>query len=303
MGQLPTFSGWHRFLALLALSVLISASVAPAFARSRPPAKPKRFVTEKPVRVVVVGGSITAHPANFMKFLHKRCANIEVINFGKARLKARALLRRFREKVRDDQQLVDQLKKKEGWLVYLGGLNGIYLPKRTRKNIAATFSEAHAVGLKVAALTLPPWGSLEDGRFFDYEGLFNLKATALVNDFLRSKPGTFSAKQLPDLVLDIYNSKLRDKRARLRSTSEISPRFSKSRYRRRRHAKRSLTRQARYVPRMFMKRKYRGRYHFHPNWRGHRVIAHLFCKNAPVSWACDCKKIARSWPKNGRIYP
>ncbi len=265
---------------------------------------PQRFDTDRPHRAVVLGGSITAHPANFGKFIQYGCTGVELVNYGKARLKSSHLLRRFRQKVLGDEQLMAQLKGRQPWLLYLGGLNGIYLPKRVRRNIAETIELAHKRGFRVMALTLPPWGSLRDRRFRAFEGLFQLRATALVNDFIIAKPSrSWSKSQLADVAINIYDSKLRDRRAPLRGAAQLQDAFATSRYKRRRRSQRRLIQQARRVPRMFMRKRYRGRYHFHPNWRGHRLIAKLICVRAPRQWACDCPKIARAWPKNGRIFP
>ncbi len=281
----------------LAAILLIATTVS-----AQEPAKP-RFTPDKPARVVIIGGSISVHPANYGKFIAYGCKNVGTVNFGRARLKAKAILRRFEVKVLADKALMAELEGKKPWLLYLGGLNGVYAPERTRANIIKTVKRARARGFRIMALTLPPWGSLEDGRFFDFEGLFNMRATALVNDYLTGVDKRFDAATRPDVTIDIFNSKLRDSRAKKRDAKKLAAKFPTSRYKRRKGSRRRLIRQAREVPRMFMKKRYRGRYHFHPNWRGHRLIAGLICSQAPADWGCDCAKISRAWSKKGRIRP
>jgi hypothetical protein len=254
------------------------------------------------VQAVLLGGSTGAHPANFGKFLAYGCSNLAVHNVSKARLKASHLLRRLSSHVLAAPKLRNRLGERP-WLIYLGGLNGTHNPERTRANISKTFGKAQAAGFRVMALALPPWGAAGDRRWRDFEGLHKVRSTRLVNDFLlgRSKtPG--AASHRAELTVDTFDSKLRDKRAAMRERGPIAEAFSTSRYRRRRPASRWI-RAAQKVPRHFMRLRYRGRYHFHPNWRGHRLIATLACKQAPTEWGCDCRKIGRSWPKAGRIYP
>jgi len=289
----------HR--ALIHAALVAAMLALPGVSRAAsPPAAPG--AAPRPVRAVLLGGSIGAHPANFGKFLRRACPNLEIHNVAKARLKARHLLRRLSTHVLEVPELRAQLGRRP-WLIYLGGLNGIYKPERTRRNIAATFAKAHGAGFRVLAITLPPWGSARDRRWRDFEGLHKVRATRLVNDFLRGRDKTGRpAAERPDLAVDIFDSKLRDRRAALREAAPISAAFATSRYRRRR-PKTRWVRAAQRVPRHFMTMRYRGRYHFHPNWRGHRLIATLICKQAPAQWGCDCKRIARSWSKNGRIRP
>jgi len=259
--------------------------------------------TPRPIQMVLLGGSVAAHPANFGKFVHYGCRNVQVHNRAQARLKASHLLRRLDSHVLADAELMTQVRRGKPWLLYLGGLNGIYRPERTRKNIALTFEKAHAAGFQVMAITLHPWGAATDRRWRDFEGLHKMRSTRLVNDFLQGKDRTgWPATRRPDKVVDAFNSGLRDRRAALRSAEEIAPAFATSRYRNRRPMKRWIQ-AARRVPRNFMRKRYRGRYHFHPNWRGQRIIARLICKQAPAEWGCDCERIRRSWSKDRIIRP
>ncbi len=251
-----------------------------------------------PAQVVILGGSITAHPANFGKFLSFGCRNLKVHNLGKARLKASHLLRRLDSHVLQDEALMASLKEQRPWLLYLGGLNGIYRPERTRKNIAATFAKAHGAGFRIMALTLTPWGAATDRRWRAYEGLHKMRSTELVNDFLRGRDRTgWPKERRPDLTVETFDSVLRQRRAALRPRAPLAKAFAKGRYGKRRSARKYI-RAARRVPRNFMRMRYRGRYHFHPNWRGQRVMAGLVCDLAPAEWACDCKKIRRAWSKD-----
>lgn len=257
---------------------------------------------DPPSHAVLLGGSVSAHPANFGKFLRYGCRNLKVHNVAKARLNASHLLGRLDSHVLANTRLMKRIGG-QPWLIYLGGLNGIYRPERTRKNIALTFAKAHGAGFRVMAITLPPWGAATDRRWRNFEGLHKVRSTALVNDFLCGRDRTgWPAERRPDLTIDVFDSVLRDRQARLRTHQEVAPAFATSRYRRRRPA-RTWIAAARKVPRNFMRKKYRGRYHFHPNWRGQRVIAGLICAQAPPEWGCDCKRIARAWSKKGRIRP
>ena len=267
------------------------------------------------VKAVVLGGSVSMYyKGNYGEYLQHGCKNLEVVNRAKVGAGGNKLLKRMRSHVLGDRALMRQMKGAEKWLIFQGGLNSIYAPETTNANLSRLFKLAKDRGFSTMALTLTPWGDDSDKRFRGWEGLFYVRATRMVNQYLMGKlspdqalgkraaarPHQWQKGELADVSVDVYHSPLRDNKASLRDEAKLAKSFKRSRYKRRKGQYNKLLQQARAVPRSYLKRKYRDFDHIHPNSAGHRIMAVRACKKAPKSWGCDCGKIRRAVFK-GRV--
>lgn len=296
---------------IAAISVLM---LGPGSALSK--STPKGFRTDKPVRVVVGGGSISMYyKGNYGQFLEYGCKNIEVVNRAKVGAGGRALLKRLRTAVLGDRKLLKQLAQKESWFLFQGGLNSVFSPETTNHYLSQMFKLAADSGLRTFALSLTPWGRDGTKRFEGFEGVRFVRATKRVNAFLAGKLSPDRALgrrakkhahewlkgEIPEVYVDLFDSKLRDKKAPLRDAKALNRAFSRSRYRRQAGNKAAIVREGQEVPRNFMKKRLQAFDHIHPRAEGHRIIAELACAKAPKSWGCDCAKIRRSTWRRSKV--
>lgn len=297
-------------------------------ATDEPAAKPKpkpgqneplgtwTFKTERPVKVVVVGGSVSAYyGGNFSDFLEAACPNVEVRNIAKARYGAWAMRKRFEAQVLKNRRL-RTFSDAERWILVHGGLNSVGTPEKTNEQLRQLFVAAHGAGYGVAALSLTPWGDIKDRRWRGAKGVFYRRATALVTDFIagRLAPATalgryasgrdtetWTKAEQPDVGIDLYDGPLRDRDAALlegRSLTKATKSIDKSsRWKRylkeqpeaeREAARQTLYREAANIPTWFMKRELRAFDSIHPNREGHRLMAAHACPRLPESWGCSC---------------
>ena len=113
---------------------------------------------DRPVKVVVLAGSIGAWPKQpYAERLAAMCSNVEVRNLSKVGFGAFQLRQRFKQQLLDNPHVNLRDPKREYWLVFQGGLNSVGTPERTNHDIRTLFLLAHARGLKVVALSLTPW--------------------------------------------------------------------------------------------------------------------------------------------------
>lgn len=289
-------------------SFVVSAFVAPAMAGP--------FKTDRPIKAVVLGGSVSEYYAgNYGQFLHHGCKNLAVINRAKAKKGVPALVKRMEKEILGDRKLMAATKAGKRWLIFQGGLNSVFSPEMANYHLARLFQGAHAGGFQVMALTLVPWGSDEDGRFKGFKGLRTVRQTKLINDFLlrrlsparalgrraSNRPHEWMAGELADIAVDVFDGPLRDKGAALRDKAALTRAFAHSRYRKKKGQRAALIAGARAVPRQFMKRKYWSFNHYHPNADGHRLMAVAACEQAPADWGCDCPRIGRAVFKKGTV--
>ncbi len=141
---------------------------------------------DRPVKVVVLGGSIGAWPAGaFHDYLGAVCSRVELRNLSKVGFGAPQLKQRYRAQVlknpgarpRGDAPF-------EHWLLYSGGLNSVGSPAITIYETLQTFVAAHQAGVKVVALSLTPWGDDKDRRWRDFAGLEYRQKTQRTVDYL-----------------------------------------------------------------------------------------------------------------------
>ncbi len=286
------------------MALLVSALLAPPAHATGPFKDPSRKV-----KAVVLGGSISMYyKGNYGQYLQHGCKNLEVINRAKVGAGGPALVKRLRKVVVGNRKLMASLKGKEAWLLFQGGLNSVYSPEMTAKNLAKMFKLAKDNGFKTFALSLTPWGDDSDKRFRGFEGVFYVRATKRINAYLLGKltpdqafgrraknhPHEWMKGEVPDRAVDVFHSALRDSGAALRAAAPLEASFARSRYKKRMAKKAQLVAEARSVPRSYLKKSYRDFDHIHPNSKGHRVMAVKVCAKAPASWGCDCGRIKRA---------
>lgn len=281
-----------------------------------PPATWRFKLAARPVKVVVLAGSIGAWPKQpYAERIAKLCKHVEVKNISKVGFGAFALRQRFKQQV---LERLPQLKQagNEYWLVFQGGLNSVGTPERTNHDIREVFMLAHSRGFKVVGLSLTPWGDETDKRWAGVAGLKYLRATTRVVDFVagtltpaealgefagRRAAGANAAwqpEEQADVAVDLYRSSLRAADAPLRDTEALTRRLEKDRGWQAAHvsldadARATLARTeaaaAAEIPRWFLREELRSFDHIHPNAEGHRLIAETACPRLPASWGCEC---------------
>ena len=270
---------------------------------------------ERPVKVVVLAGSIGAWPKlPYAERLQQMCRRVEVKNLSKVGFGAFALRQRFKQQVLD--RLAQLGPGDEHWLVFQGGLNSVGTPERTNHDIREIFVLAHARGFKVVGLTLTPWGDETDKRWKGPGGLKYLRATTRVVDFVlgtltpaealgdaarRRKAGAdaaWQADERADVAVDLYRSALRATDAPLRDQAAMERLLERDRAWQAAHAGlapeasaaalRAEAAAAAELPRWFLREELRSFDHIHPNTEGHRRIAEAVCPSLPASWGCEC---------------
>ena len=289
-----------------------------------PPPTWRFKLADRPVKVVVLAGSIGAWPKQpYAERLQKLCKNVEVKNLSKVGFGAFQLRQRFKQQV---LERLHQLKQPgtEHWLVFQGGLNSVGTPERTNHDIREMFVLAHAKGFKVVGLSLTPWGDESDKRWAGAAGLKYLRATTRVVDFVigglapREALGDYArqrrsgaeasweAEEQADVAVDLYRSALRASEAPLRELAALERALGKDRSWQAAHAGLAPDAQvaalkgeaaaAAQIPRWFLRAELRSFDHIHPNAEGHRLIAEATCPKLPASWGCECPTLPTSVP-------
>jgi len=312
----------RRVLAAAAFIGMMFAGGAQASGEQQPIGTWRFKADDRPVKAVVVGGSVAAWPrGGFGQFIEAICPRVEVKNRAKARLGARALKKRFERQVLRNRRLKRD-EYESTWLIFMGGLNSVGTPRMTNRDVAATLKRAHERGFKTIGLTVGPWGAEHDKRWRGGSGNRYQNKTRLTVDFLmgrltpqqafgRSGGESFLAGQLPDIAVDLYDSGLRDADAALRDEAPTRRRLRYDKELRR--ALRKLPKeeqggamerevsQALEMPRWFMKKELQAFDHIHPNMEGHRVIAQAACPSLPETWGCQCARLPElTWDRKAR---
>ncbi len=301
-------------LTLTAILTLGAMTVAPTSS-----AVAGAFKTHRPVRAVVLGGSISMYyKGNYGEFLQHGCKNLEVINRAKVGAGGPALVKRLEQEILGNKALMGELgAAKERWMLFQGGLNSVWSPWLTNATLANLFAKANAGGLQTFALSLTPWGDERDGRFAGWKGVWTHRATQKVNKFLlggatpdaalgrygKDHGHEWMKGELPNIAVDLWEIGLQDSKATLRPTEPLSQTFARSRYKKEVEKKDAWVAEARAVPRHYLAKQYRDFDHIHPNSDGHRLMAVAACKKAPASWGCDCGRIERAIFKGSVMDP
>ncbi len=279
----------------------------------------------KPVKVVVVGGSVSAYPAGgFAQWLPGACDNIEVVNRGVAKLGAFELRQRFISQVLKNRRIDRKGKDGDLWLVFLGGLNSVGNPEGTNLEVGKTMKAAKEAGLSTMLVSINPWGAETDRRWKGVEGIAYWEHTQKTVDFglgrlspeqalgkkaselVDAATGKLVSGALPDVAIDLWDSPMRHKDAPLRDRAKLEREAKRSKWFKNRvaaaaspeaEAERLLTLAAE-LPRWFMKPEIKGFDAIHPNADGHKEIAKAMCKKAPAAWGCDCARFDRlAWDR------
>jgi len=275
---------------------------------------------ERPVKVVVLAGSIGAWPKQpYAARIQQMCANVEVKNLSTVGEGALALKQRFRKQVLENPGTRRGDARFEHWLVFQGGLNSVGTPEMTNHHIRELFVLAHAKGFSVVGLTLTPWGDATDkSRWRGPRALDTLRNTRKVVDFVmgrltpREALGSYTARrdvaspddapwdagELPDVAVDLFDSALRDPTRPAGDLAAARQALSKDAAWKRRHT--HLDETARGLAALFdamilaaveqwwLRPELRSFDHIHPNAEGHRVMALTACPKLPASWGCRC---------------
>lgn len=302
---------------LLACGGLVqSAAAGPGDPREDPPPTWRFRDAERPVKVVVLAGSIGAwQRMPYAKHIEQMCSQVEVRNLSKTGYGAWALEQRFRQQVLENPRVDLRSPDHEYWLVFQGGLNSVAMPENTNRHIRDLFLLAHARGLKVVGLSLTPWGDDGDKRWRGIGGLSYWRYSRSIVDFVlgRSDPkqalgryvgrrpdpdAPWDPAELADIGIDLYDSPLRDASAPARDVDEIRERLERDTKWQRAHADEDASvRNARLdadaaaasrVPQWYLRKELRSFDHIHPNEEGHRLIAQTMCPSLPEHWGCTC---------------
>jgi hypothetical protein len=299
--------------------LLSLAAAAPLVAATPALAEPGswRFLDDpsRPVKAVVIGGSVSAWPnGSFSDWLGGVCRNLEIENRGKAKLTAQALRVRFEDEVVKNRRLkiADRVARgQEIWLIFMAGLNSIGNPETTNVEVTKTFARAHAAGLKVMGLSPNPWGADHDRRWLGVDGLAYFRHTQRVVDHFLGRldratalgkhagdQTTFTPAERADVGVDLWDSTLRDRTAAPRDTVRLARDAKRSSWLKAQlkdlepaaaEAKRAeLLAQAAALPTWYMPKRFHSFDAIHPNTEGHREMARAICVRAPASWGCDC---------------
>jgi hypothetical protein len=311
-------------LATVALHDRASASAppdespeAPVEVEPEPPPTWRFRKTDRPVKVIVLAGSIGAWQRDpYADHFEDWCSNVEVENLSKVGFGAFQLRQRFMDQVVANGYVNLRAPEYEYWLVYQGGLNSVGTPEKTNKEVRQLFMAAHQRGVDVVALSPTPWGDDTDTR--RWKGLAGLDYKRFTQKLVDFELGRLSPRdalgryidartdpdapwdkaELADVSVDLYDSPLRDREAPLRDLAKLRTELSKDKTWQKRFAALDETSRelaldewaarAAEIPRWYMKPELRSFDHIHPNEKGHRIIAEVACPKLPPSWGCSC---------------
>lgn len=301
---------------------LLVAAVGPGDASAGegdedPPATWRFKKLDKPVKVVVLAGSVGAWQKQpYHQHWRDWCPNIEVKNISHTGYGAYQLRKHFMQQVAENRYINLRHADYEHWLVFHGGLNSIATPERTNREIRQLMLSAHKRNMSVVALSPTPWGDDSDKkRWRGLAGLAYKRYTQIVVDFIAGRSSARDAlgiyrdrrddpeapwdpSELPDIGVDLYDTDMRDKNAPLRDVAAMRALLEKDRDWNVRHegldagAREAQldadAQRAAELPRWYMRPELRAFDHIHPNEQGHRMIAEITCPELPASWGCTC---------------
>jgi lysophospholipase L1-like esterase len=124
---------------------------------------------KRPVVVAVMGDSLTdarSHGGKFLDLLRERCPKSHFDNFGKGGNMVNQMRRRFAA------EIFAPGRPAYTHVIVFGGVNDLYsdltagrTPALIEGDLATMYSEAHAHGARVVAITVAPWGGFT--RYFN----------------------------------------------------------------------------------------------------------------------------------------
>jgi hypothetical protein len=322
--------GWPSAHAAPAPAPAAAPGETPAEAPPPEPANWRFRKRDRPVKLILVAGSIGAWPKQpYIKQIERMCPRVEAKNLSKVGQGAYALKQRFKQQVLENRYLPFHDDSLEFWLAFQGGLNSVGMPEKTNRYIRDLFVLAHRRGMRVLGLSLTPWGDHKDKkRWVGANALHYKRATQKIVDFVvgrasprealgvhvsrRSDPGApWSAEELADVGIDLYDSPLRDPSAPMTDVEEAKSQLRADRRWARDHAElspedreRALERDARElaeVQRWWLRPELRSFDHIHPNVEGHGAMASWMCPQLPASWGAPAPTREAAFRGLGRV--
>ena len=189
-----------------------ATSSRPALARLQaftPPASPEPVAstntpkTKKRYRVAAMGDSLTdprSHGGKYLEYLADKCPQSIFDSYGVGGNMCNQMRKRFAHDVLGDG--ADPPKTPYSHVLVLGGINDICSDEsasrtndRIKADLTAMYAMAHERGLRIIALTLPPWGG-----FARYYNKRRARSTFDLNDWIRKQPEAGAV----DHVVDIF---------------------------------------------------------------------------------------------------
>ena len=177
-------------------------SAAPTAAPSRSArAQPKR----RRYRVAAMGDSLTdprSHGGKYLEWLKKRCPESIFDSYGVGGNMVNQMHERFARDILGEPPDADHPKPSYSHLIVLGGINDICSDESANRtndkieaDLAAMYAKAHEAGLKVVAITLPPWGG-----FTRYYNPRRATSTQVINRWIAEQKSLGAV----DALLDVY---------------------------------------------------------------------------------------------------
>jgi hypothetical protein len=282
-------------------------------------------VPTRSVKVIVLAGSIGAKKRNaYHHRLEAVCTETEFVNLSVVGYAVQGLLKLWQREVSDNRRLArSRAEHEERWALFGGGLNNIgdqghYSAAHYMRKL---FGRMHRDGYSVIATSLTPWGDPNDRRWQGYSALLVHRTTAALALFLRGelKPSealgrylryrksslsadSWAEQELPDRMIELYDSALRDRRAKLANFEPGRRALRLSRAWRQNTAAMAPAARALQLqqdaeelaglPRWYLRPDLQGFDPIHPNSAGHQLMAELMCEQLPESWGCDCAPLA-----------
>lgn len=152
-----------------------------------------------PCRVALIGDSLTDFRpggGGYVRYLEKRCPGSTFSNFAKGG----AMVNQMR--ARQLPLVVGEPSSRFTHLIVLGGVNDLYsdqtagrTPAKIEKDLGAMYDAGKALGLRVVALTVAPWGG-----FTSYFNERRSAATRELNAWIVEQPSTRTV----DVVVDAF---------------------------------------------------------------------------------------------------
>ena len=303
----------RRVLILLFAAITLTSGVAVALDMTPHPVGRWKFKkNDKPIKVVLIGGSMSVGRSSYGGYLQAVCQNVELKNKSRIGYGSPQLYGRFKRQVIRNRRIDLKDERFKYWLLYNGGMNSIGYPEGTIAAIASTYVLAHKHGMKVVGLSLTPWGAKGSRSWRGAKGLIRHTRTRKVVDYTMGRLKRIEAlgarakgrdewlpTERPDVGIDLYDSELRQKNAELRNREKMLKVLRRSKKARAMYPTlEAAVDRAVEVPRWFMKKELRGFDHVHPNKAGQKLIAITACQKLPESWGCECERLQRmSWKR------
>jgi lysophospholipase L1-like esterase len=141
---------------------------APAPAPSGTPAPQPPAVAKAPCTVALIGDSITDYRSfggGYARYLEQRCPRSRFLNFAKGGAMVNQMRASF------ESTLANEPRGAFTHVVVFGGVNDLYsdetagrTPAKIEADLTALYAGAHALGARVVAITVAPWGGFT--RYF-----------------------------------------------------------------------------------------------------------------------------------------